>query len=208
MHPRTRPALAVLALTTALTLSLTACGTESGANAAAQGSGSGAPVDGGDLTFAIANDPISLNPSGTGSGNDTFSVTRQLVDSLIWQDPKDGSLKPWLATKWSANADATVFTFTLRDGVTFSDGSPFTATSVKDTFDDAVKAGALSQAASLLAGYKESKVTGKHTLEVHFSKPNAAFPQAASSVALGARGSSRIETLPALEIDEFLRTLE
>jgi len=174
MHPRTRPALAVLALTTALTLSLTACGTESGANAAAQGSGSGAPVDGGDLTFAIANDPISLNPSGTGSGNDTFYVTRQLVDSLIWQDPKDGSLKPWLATKWSANADATVFTFTLRDGVTFSDGSPFTATSVKDTFDDAVKAGALSQAASLLAGYKESKVTGKHTLEAPYRHSPAA----------------------------------
>ncbi len=55
------------------------------------------PVDGGDLVFAIANDPISLNPSGTGSGNDTWYVTRQLVDSLLYQDPETSELEPWLA---------------------------------------------------------------------------------------------------------------
>ena len=41
--------------------------------------------------------------------------------------PPTGSLKPWLAESWEANADATQFTFHLRDDVTFSDGTPFTA---------------------------------------------------------------------------------
>ena len=74
--------------------------TEASTSASASGSAGAdatAPVKGGNLTFAIANDPINLNPSGTGSGNDTWYVTRQIVDSLTEQDPADGSVIPWLA---------------------------------------------------------------------------------------------------------------
>lgn len=184
-RPRVLAALAV----PALALALAACGSQA-ADPATTPSSSGEPVAGGELTFAIGNDPISLNPSGTGSGNDTWYVTRQLVDSLLWQDPADGTLRPWLASEWTANADATSFTFTLRDDVTFSDGTPLTAQSVKSTFDDAVAAGALSQAAPLLAGYQQSVVVDEHTVEVRFSRPNAAFPQAASSVTLGILGEA------------------
>src|SRR6476620_8555396 len=80
--------------TTALLLAACSSGTdEAGADANATASATADAVDGGDLTFAIGNDPISLNPAGIGSGNDTLYVTRQLVDSLTWQDPTDGSLK-------------------------------------------------------------------------------------------------------------------
>ncbi|MBD8058373.1 ABC transporter substrate-binding protein [Cellulomonas sp. JH27-2] len=170
----------------ALGLALTACSTDETPSSTSSSSASAAnPVDGGDLTFAIGNDPISLNPTGIGSGNDTFYVTRQLVDSLTWQDPADGSLKPWLATKWEANADQTEFTFTLRDGVTFSDGTPFTAASVKANFDDTVAAGAKSSAAANFIGYQGTTVVDDHTVKVAFTSPNAAFPQATSTVALG-----------------------
>src|SRR6478752_6207667 len=168
--------LAGLAVTT---FALAACSSGSGgAGSDASASTSATAVDGGDLTFAIGNDPISVNPAGIGSGNDTLYVTRQIVDSLLWQDPADGSLKPWLATKWTANADQTEFTFTLRDGVTFSDGTPFTAASVKANFDDSVAAGAKSSAAGSLVGYKGTTVVDDHTVTV-------AFPHATSSVALG-----------------------
>ncbi|HEY5877997.1 MAG TPA: ABC transporter substrate-binding protein [Nakamurella sp.] len=84
----------------------------------------------------------SWNPSGTGSGNDTLYVSRQLFDSFTQQDPHTGELGPWLAESYTAAADTTSFTFTLREGVTFSDGTSLTAASVKATFDDVVANGA------------------------------------------------------------------
>ncbi|MFJ4219584.1 ABC transporter substrate-binding protein [Curtobacterium luteum] len=182
--------VAVLAAGTAAALVMAGCST----GGSSSGSSGSKPVDGGDLTYAVANDPISLNPSGVGAGNDTLAITRQLVDSLLWQDPSDGSLKPWLATKYSANADATAFTFDLRKGVTFSDGTPFDATAVKDTFDDIAEAGASSTASSSFVGYEQTKVVDDDTVEVDFSSPNAAFPNATSSVALGIVAPKTTET--------------
>ncbi|SDR02366.1 peptide/nickel transport system substrate-binding protein [Curtobacterium sp. UNCCL20] len=181
--------VAAIAVGTAAALVMAGC--SSGTSAS---SSSSRPVDGGSLTYAIANDPITLNPTGTGAGNDTLAITRQLVDSLLWQDPSDGSLKPWLATKYSANSDATAFTFDLRSGVTFSDGSKLDATAVKDTFDDIAKAGASSTAAAYFSGYRETKVVDDDTVEVDFTTPNAAFPNATASVALGIVAPKTTET--------------
>jgi peptide/nickel transport system substrate-binding protein len=180
---------AALGAALAIALSLTACAGTSASTDAADS----APVDGGDLTFAIANDPISLNPSGIGSGNDTFYVTRQLVDSLLYQNPETTELEPWLAESYTANDDATSFTFVLRDDVTFSDGTPLTASDVKATFDDMVAAGALSAAVTLFVGYKETTVIDEHTVRVDFTTPNAAFPNSAASVALGIVSASSLD---------------
>lgn len=192
LSPSPARTLRTAASALALGLALAACGTSAEPAAAPSGSASDTPVDGGDLVLAIGNDPISLNPSGTGSGNDTLYVTRQLVDSLLWQDPADGSLEPWLATEWSSSADATQHTFTLRDDVTFSDGTPLTAESVKATFDDIVAAGAKSSAAPSFVGYVGTTVVDEHTVTVVFSAPNAAFPQATSTVALGVVAASTL----------------
>lgn len=171
-------------------LALSACA--GAAPASAPQDEAATPVDGGDLTFAIANDPISLNPSGIGSGNDTWYVTRQLVDSLLYQNPDTGELEPWLATSYTANDDATAFTFELRDDVTFSDGTPFTAANVKATFDDIIAAGALSQSVSSFVGYQETKVIDDDTVEVDFSTPNAAFPNSTAAVGLGIVGDATL----------------
>ncbi|ROQ06038.1 MULTISPECIES: ABC transporter substrate-binding protein [unclassified Curtobacterium] len=183
--------VAAIAAGTAAALVMAGC---SSGGTASTSSSSSKPVDGGSLTYAIANDPITLNPAGTGAGNDTFAITRQLVDSLLWQDPSDGSLTPWLATKYSANADATAFTFDLRSGVTFSDGTAFDATAVKDTFDDIASAGASSTAAAYFSGYEGTKVVDDDTVEVDFGAPNAAFPNATASVALGIVAPKTTET--------------
>ena len=184
--------ISAIALAIGAALVLTSCATGSVDTASAPDDGSAQPVDGGDLVFAIGNDPISLNPSGTGSGNDTWYVTRQLVDSLLHQDPETNGLEPWLAESYEINADATVFTFELRDDVTFPDGTPLTAESVKATFDDIVAAGALSAAIGSFVGYKETVAVDDDTVEVHFTTPNAAFPQATSSVGLGIVGAATL----------------
>jgi peptide/nickel transport system substrate-binding protein len=147
------------------------------------GSAAGAPVQGGTLDWALANDPLSISPWGGGSGNDQLYVARQIFDTLIEQDPSTGALLPFLATKWSANSAATQFTLTLRSGVTFSDGAPLTAQVVKDNFDEIVKQGAAaSWVASDFINYAGTTVTGPLTLTVNFSKPDGPFFQQLTGV--------------------------
>jgi peptide/nickel transport system substrate-binding protein len=180
-----------VATAAAAALVLSACAT---GGSAATATASTKPVDGGDLTFALANDPITLNPTALGSGNDTLYIERQLFDSLTDQDPKTGKIVPGLATTWQANADATQFTFTLRKGVTFSDGTPLTAAVVKANFDDIVKnATKAVNAVTALPGYAGTTVVNDSTVTVAFNKPNGAFPQAASSVALGLLSPKSLE---------------
>jgi peptide/nickel transport system substrate-binding protein len=144
-----------------------------------------APKDGGTLTFAIGNDPLSLNPQGGGSGNDAWYVQRQLYDSLVDQDPETGEIVPWLAESWEISPDATSFTFTLRDDVTFSDGTPLTAEVVKANFDDIIANGAKATAAlPAFGGYEATTVVDPQTVTVTFTTPNAPFLQAASQVGL------------------------
>jgi peptide/nickel transport system substrate-binding protein len=58
-----------------------------------------------------------------------------VYETLVKYQPGTTTIIPWLATKWSTSSDLMHLTFELRSGVTFHDGSPFNATSVKFTFD-------------------------------------------------------------------------
>jgi len=63
------------------------------------------------------------------------SVSVNLFDLLLFLDPATGKLEPWLATAWEHNADHTEFLLTLREDVTFSDGSPLTPAVVVANLD-------------------------------------------------------------------------
>ncbi|WP_216906044.1 ABC transporter substrate-binding protein [Nocardia noduli] len=136
------------------------------------------------LTIATANTADCIDPAQNLTANASPFV-RPLVDSLVYQNPADGSLHPWLARSWSGNDTATEFTFVLRTDVTFSDGTPFDAAAVKTTWDGIVGLGAQAATAnSLLAGYVESVVKSPDTVSVRFSTPKSSFVQATSTTAL------------------------
>ncbi|KAA0017099.1 ABC transporter substrate-binding protein [Antrihabitans cavernicola] len=159
---------------------LVACGGADGDAAAA-----GPAQPGGTLRYGLSVAPTCADPAQSGT-NQTIYVTRQIVDSLTDQDPKTGEIKPWLAQSWQVAPDASSFTFTLKDGVTFSDGTPVTADSVKKNFDavkDLGPDGALAK--SYLSGYTGTDVIDAHTARVNFSGPNVAFLQASSTPQLG-----------------------
>ncbi|EIV92618.1 ABC-type dipeptide transport system, periplasmic component [Frankia sp. QA3] len=188
--PRTRrhrpPARLLVAALAAVTLGLSACGSGSdgGSTDDANAGSDAAAVRGGTLTLAVGADPISLNPQGGGSGTDPMGAN--LVDTLTAQDPKTGKLRPWLAREWTVNDNATQFTFTLREGVTFSDGSALTAEVFKQNFDDIVKNGAKADSAiAQFLGYDRTTVVDRDTFRVEFKQPNVAFLQATSTKALG-----------------------
>jgi peptide/nickel transport system substrate-binding protein len=84
-------------------------------------------------TASIANlDP--LGPSGLVQG--VMQVNAQLFDTLVKFE--DGEYVPSLATEWEASADAKAWTFTLRDGVSFSDGTALDAEDVKASLERVV----------------------------------------------------------------------
>lgn len=90
------------------------------------------------LTVGIPVAAISnLDPHGAvtnAQGN--LQMNAQIFDTLV--DYVDGVYVPALATEWSANDDATVWTFKLREGVTFSDGSAFDAEDVRASMERVV----------------------------------------------------------------------
>ncbi|MES4909270.1 MULTISPECIES: ABC transporter substrate-binding protein [unclassified Streptomyces] len=185
--PRWAP-LAALLTTSVL---LTACG--SGDNSS---SGSSRPKSGGTLTFAVGSDAGCVDPQQVGSNESIYSV-RQTVDSLTDQDPRTGKIVPWLAKSWDINADATEFTFHLRSGVTFSDGSQLTAQVVKDNFDAVPKLGALGVLAQgYLSGVKSTTAVDPLTVKVTFKEPNAQFIQATSTHSLGIESSASVKKTP------------
>lgn len=154
------------------------------------------PKSGGTLTFAVGSDAGCVDPQQVGS-NDTIYSLRQIVDSLTDQDPETGKVVPWLAQSWEISPDATTFTFHLRSGATFSDGTPVTAQAVKDNFDTIPKLGALAGLANgYLSGYKGTEVVDDLTAKVSFGQPNAQFLQASSTFSLGLVSTASTKKTP------------
>ncbi|MEU5634183.1 ABC transporter substrate-binding protein [Streptomyces rishiriensis] len=184
-----RAALTALVTTSVL---LTACGSGGGDS----GSGAGQPRSGSTLTFAVGSDAGCVDPQQVASNETVYSV-RQIVDSLTDQDPRTGRIVPWLAKSWDVSSDATTFTFHLRPGVTFSDGSKLTAQVVKDNFDAVPKLGALGTLAEgYLSGVKSTTVVDPLTVKVTFGQPNAQFLQATSTHSLGIEASASVKRTP------------
>lgn len=144
------------------------------------------PVRGGALRFGLEGGlPTCADPQLALSNSPSY-VARPVADSLLDQDIETKKFHPWLAKSWEVNADGTVYSFELRDDVTFSDGSPLTAESVKKNFDGIVNTlgAAAAYAYGYLTHYQETEVTGPHSFKVKFSKPNASFLQGTATLSL------------------------
>jgi len=85
------------------------------------------------LIFEQNAEPISMYCNDESDG-ETFAACEQVTDSLLGFELGGGNVVPALATEWSANKDLTEWTFKLREGVKFSDGSDFDSEDVYTTF--------------------------------------------------------------------------
>lgn len=131
-------------------------------------------VSGGILTIGIPVEPETLDPGDAVYVQEQF-ILMSLFDSLLSM-ASDGSLHPGLASAWEPNADYSEFTFTLRQDVTFHDGTPFKADAVKASFDHIVSDAVLeSGGKSLLQdhSYVETVVVDDYTVTVKFG---ASYP--------------------------------
>ena len=92
------------------------------------------PVKGGTLTFATFENPQDLNPFTTGD-NLSIEIGGSWWDYLIRPTPNGTGLEPELATSWSVSPDARTYTFKIRQGVKFSNGTPITVDDVVWSID-------------------------------------------------------------------------
>jgi peptide/nickel transport system substrate-binding protein len=107
---------------------LAACGVDdSGANS------SSAAKKGGTLKAGSTAPPTAVDPVTMYDGT-SIALVQLVADYLIWLD-ENNRLVPRLAEKWTAENGNKTWLFTLRKGVTFSDGTPLDADAVKASFD-------------------------------------------------------------------------
>jgi peptide/nickel transport system substrate-binding protein len=100
---------------------------------AAAGTAGGASRAGGTFVIAGASDPTYLDPALVSDG-ESFRVTEQIFESLVSLKPGSTLIRPGLATKWSSR-NGKDWTFKLRHGVKFQDGTPFNAAAVCANFN-------------------------------------------------------------------------
>ncbi|ALM87369.1 ABC transporter substrate-binding protein [Bordetella sp. N] len=154
------------------------------------------PQAGGTLRVALDGDPQCVDPQQPGN-NTALNIGRQITDSLTDQDPKTGAIVPWLATRWKVEDDSRSFTFVLREGVTFADGSPLDADAVRANLEGIVKLGARSSLGSTyLAGLDRVDTPDAHTVVIRFKDANAQFLQATSTMSLGLLSKATLAKSP------------
>jgi peptide/nickel transport system substrate-binding protein len=181
MTIRFSPRLAATGIAIASILTLTACqkqASTSTAQAATQ------PLSGGSLTWGVGTEPSCFDPHSSSQQN-SFFLIRNFVDSLVAK-LADGNFVPWLAKSWQLSDDGKTYTFTLRDDVRFSDGTPFNADAVKANFDYIIKnAATTSSSASLLVQYDHIEVLSPTQVKIVLKQPDSTTLESLSSVKLG-----------------------
>src|SRR2546426_12286984 len=89
-------------------------------------------IAGGTLRVAIASGATSLDPWDEDA---SLVATRQIFETLAEVDPATSRIMPALASAWQMTNDGASWTFTLREGVRFHDGTPLDASSVVASFE-------------------------------------------------------------------------
>ncbi|MEW6497291.1 MAG: ABC transporter substrate-binding protein [Cyanobacteriota bacterium] len=174
-----------------------------------------AAVPQGALVYGSGGEPVNLEPGNIEDGN-SIIVQQQIYDRLLSVKPGTTELEPGLATEWKSSEDGKVWTFKLRSGVKFHDGTDFDAQAVKFNVDrwwdaknefgyrDAGKTYTIWQ--NLFGGFKGSEqsivqdvvVEGKDTIKFVLKQPFAIFPAAIAAGYFGIASPTAIQKAQSL----------
>lgn len=168
-RPRSRRHLryALTAAGLAAVVALSACSTTSSAAKTSSGGGAG-----GDLSVGTLHAPTSLDPA-TGTGGTDYPYLYLLYARLITFDPETLALRPGLATSWKfTGPNKTEFDLTLRQGVKFSDGTPFNADAVVYSLNRYNSSGVQTD----LQPVTSVQATGPYSVAIHLKQPYSLLP--------------------------------
>jgi peptide/nickel transport system substrate-binding protein len=198
--------LAIVAF--ALTIVLSNCNRPATQTSQPVASPAAAPA--GALVYGSGGQPANLDPGNITDGN-SIVVQHQIYNRLLDIKPGTTELEPGLATQWTASEDGKTWTFKLREGVKFHDGTDFNAEAVKFNvqrwwdakFEFGYRdAGKIYEIwANLFGGYKGSEasllqdvvVEDASTVKFVLKQPFAAFPSAIASGYFGIASPTAIK---------------
>ncbi|PRI10385.1 ABC transporter substrate-binding protein [Leucobacter massiliensis] len=164
------PQLAGLVAAGALLLS--GCAADASTEAAAQSDPTREAAAGGELTMLMYVPTRSFDPADDNTMASTGDATRMsaVYDLLLVLDPVTGEVRPQLAESMTPNEDGSVWTLKLREGVSFSDGTPLDAEAVRFTYQHIADKGIASQARAIASWKME--VVDPLTLQITIPSPN------------------------------------
>ncbi len=130
-------------------------------------------VAGGTVTYAAGADPDSLDPANAES-NPSEAVNRMMYENIVRFDEKL-KIVPGLATRWEQAKDGLSWTFFLRKGVKFHDGTPFNAEAVKVFFERMIGPEKPSRAGLFTPFVNSVDIVDEYTAKVNLKTPFAFF---------------------------------
>jgi peptide/nickel transport system substrate-binding protein len=133
------------------------------------------PKPGGTITIGALAEPDTLDVHKTAMSI-ASQVTGHIGGNLLVINPETNELEPYLAEDYQVSEDGKTITFKIRQGVSFSDGTPLTAQVFKETFERILNpdTGA-TVAASLIGGIQSISTPDEHTLIIELAAPSAPF---------------------------------
>lgn len=168
-----RRGAALAALVPAAALVLASCSSD-------DSSSSAEPQDGGTLVYATGDaEPTCLDPH-VGGNYPQAMLTTQVLEPLVGRDA-EGEILPWLATGWKISEDGLTWDFTLAEGITFTDGTPFDAEAVKVNVEHLQDPATQSSTGYLaLAKVSEVEVVDATHARFHLTEPDSALAESLS----------------------------
>ena len=168
MMRRRNPLLLTTALAATAALGLAGCSAGAGSSG---GSGSGeTPTT---ATIALTGTPTNLDFTTTAGSAIPQAMMSNVYEGLVELDA-EGEIQPLLAKEWTVSDDRKTYTFTLQEGVVFSNGDEFSADDVKFSFDR-VKSDWVSSLKAKMDVVESVEVVSDTEVAVHLSKPSQAW---------------------------------
>jgi peptide/nickel transport system substrate-binding protein len=144
---------------------------------------------GGTLTYGVSFDVDGTLDPQVSNYDSTIRIMLNVCEPLIWM-PTATEFVPGLADSWEVSEDGLTYTFTLKEGVTFHDGTPFNAEAVQFTFDRVVENRKLTEAGeevdletvivpgqgfNQIDAYDHAEIVDDYTISLVLSRPFGPF---------------------------------
>lgn len=163
----------LLTLTVVGAVTLSSCA--SGASDASSATAGAAPVDGGSMTIAVDREVPTLDPALGVIAQQPLLVLANAVYEPLMKPGAGGTIEPGLAESLEADESATVWTLTLPEGLSFSDGTPLTAEEVKLHLERLGDPESGSTSVAQVSQIVEMSVDDPTTLTMTLAMPNSEF---------------------------------
>ncbi|MEI5908536.1 ABC transporter substrate-binding protein [Bacillus spongiae] len=156
------------------------------------------------LIFGRGGDSVKLDPIAVTDG-ESLKVTKNIFETLVDFGKEDTEIKPLLATEWEASSDGLMYTFKLREGVKFQDGTDFNAEAVVYNFERWANGNKeeFYYYGSMFGGFKGDEghviesvtATDELTVEFKLKRPQAPFVKNLAMSPFGIASPTAIEEL-------------